>query len=111
MQEPEARPEEAGELKLLRTLINNYDGSPPSRVDVEKALESGVARLIWLEGRRRAQASGESGTRSSEERREDHDPVEEIRALREAIAELRACAVGESASLEYGFVLPHELDQ
>lgn len=46
MQEPEARPEKAGELKLLRTLINNYDGSPPSRVDLEKALESGVAYLV-----------------------------------------------------------------
>jgi hypothetical protein len=107
-QEPGGSRETAAELTLLRTLINNYDGSPPSRVDVEAALQSGAARLMWLEGRRRAQASRENGTRSSEGRREDHDLVEEIRALQEAVAELRKCAFGESAPLGYGFVLPRD---
>jgi hypothetical protein len=80
------------ELKLLRALIDSYDRSPPSQLDVEMALQSGLARLMSLEGRLRAQASRESGRRPSEARGEDHDLIEEIRALQDAVAELRARA-------------------
>jgi hypothetical protein len=112
MQEPGGRREKAGEPKLLRTPINDDDGSPPSQSDVEKALESAVARLMSLEARQRAQASRDSGTRPSEERGEDHDLVEEIRALKEAVAELRACTNPEgSAPLAQGFVLPANPEQ
>lgn len=105
-QELGGRREKAAQLKLLRALIDSYDGSPPSPVDVEKALESGLATLMLLEGRLRAQASRESGMRVSEERCEDHDLAEEIRALQDAVAELRARAnAGESAPLAHGFVL------
>ena len=98
--------ENGAELKLLRALIDSYDGSPPSPVGVEKALDRRLATLVSLEARLRAQASGESGTRPSEEFREDHDLAEEIRSLRDAVAELRARAnPGESAPLAHGFVL------
>jgi hypothetical protein len=97
------------ELKLLRALIDSYDRSPPSQLDVEMALQSGLARLMSLEGRLRAQASRESGRRPSEARGEDHDLIEEIRALQDAVAELRARAnPGESAPLAQGFVLPRK---
>jgi hypothetical protein len=72
-------------------------------VDVERGLETGIARLMLLEGRLRAQASRASRTRSSEQ--PNHDLVEEIRALREAVAELRARTnPGQSAPLAQGFV-------
>jgi hypothetical protein len=94
------------ELKLLHALIDRYDGSPPSQLDVQKGLESGLARLMWLEGRLREQASRAGGTRPSEERYENYHLVEEIRALREAVAELRARAnPRESAPLAQGFVV------
>ena len=94
------------ELKLLWALIDSCAGSPrPSQVDVERGLERGLARLMLLEGRLRAQASRASGTRSNERPRENHDLVEEIRALREAVAELRAHTnAGKSAPLAQGFV-------
>jgi len=95
------------ELKLLRALIDRCAGSrPPRQVDVESGLESGLGRLMFLEGRLREKASRPRGTRPSEELREDHDLVEEICALREAVAELRARTNSpESAPLAQGFVL------
>jgi hypothetical protein len=75
-------------------------------VDIERGLESGLARLMLLEGRLRERASRASGARPSEQLGEDHEIVEEIRALREAVAELRARANPEaSAPLAQGFVL------
>jgi hypothetical protein len=60
---------------------------------------------MLLEGRLRAQASRASRTRPNEQPRENHDLVEEIRALREAVAELRAHTnPGKSAPLAQGFV-------
>ena len=95
------------ELKLLRALIDRCAGSrPPLQVEVETGLESGLARLMLLEGRLRAQASRASGTRGNEQPFENHDLVEEIRALRGAVAELRARANPERlAPLAQGFVL------
>ena len=94
------------ELKLLRALIDRCAGSPPpSQLDVERGLETGLAKLMLLEGRLRAQASRASGSRSNEQRCENHGLVEEIRVLREAVAELRARTnAGESAPLAQGFV-------
>ena len=97
-------------LELLR--IDRCAGSsPPSQVDVEWGLESGLARLMLLEGRLREQASRANGTRPSEQLCEDHDLAEEIRALREAVAELRARTnPDESAPLAQGFgVAPRTL--
>jgi hypothetical protein len=76
-------------------------------VDVEKGLESGLARLMLLEGRLREQASrGRGGTGPSEELSGDSNVVEDIRALREAVAELRARTnSAESAPIAQGFVL------
>lgn len=96
----------SSELKLLRSLIDRSDGATPSKLDAEKGLESGVARVMLLEGRLREQASRPSGMRPREGPCEEHDLVEEIRALREAVAELRAgMNPGESAPLAKGFVL------
>ena len=61
---------------------------------------------MLLEGRLREQASRANGTRPSEGTRDDHDLVEEIRALREAITELRTRTnAGEYAPLAHGFVV------
>lgn len=106
---PPHNPESPAELKLLRALIDRCAGpSPPSRVDVEKGLENGLARLILLEGRLRAHLSRATGTRGGEEPCDD-ELSEEIRALREAVAELRARAdSGEAAPLARGFIVPRK---
>lgn len=95
------------ELKLLRSLIDRCAGSrPPPQMEVETGLESALARLMLLEVRLRKQVSRASGTQPSEQRSDDHGVVEDIRALREAVAELRARAnPGEPALLAHGFVL------
>jgi hypothetical protein len=94
------------ELRLLHQLIDSFDGSQPSQAEVEKGLESGLARLMFLEGRMREHAGQASGTPPREEPCEEHDFVEEIRALREAVAKLRACtSAGDSAVIAHGFVL------
>jgi hypothetical protein len=93
---------------LLRALTERCAGSsPPSQADVERGLESGLGRLMLVEGRLRERASRASRTRPSEAMRDDHDLVEEIRALREAVTELRTRTnAGESAPLAQGFVIP-----
>lgn len=100
--------ETLSELTLLRALIDRWAGSsPPSLVDVERGLESGLGRLMMLEVQRREQASRASRTRHSERMRENDDLVEQIRALREAVTELRACTdAGESTPLAQGFIIP-----
>jgi hypothetical protein len=100
----------SSELELLRALIESFDGSAPSRADVEKGLESGLARLMLLEGRLREQASRPSGMRPSKKPSKDHDLGEEIRELREAVVELRARTYQRGsergpAPLAQGFVL------
>ncbi|HEY3946387.1 MAG TPA: hypothetical protein VGL78_14255 [Solirubrobacteraceae bacterium] len=96
----------SSELELLRALIERCERSPPSSVDVEEGLESGLVRVMQLERQLREQASRPSGTPPAEEPREDHELVEEIRALREALAELRARTnPGGCAPLAQGFVL------
>jgi hypothetical protein len=78
------------ELEVLRALIDRCAGSsPPSDADVQTGLESGLARLMLLEGRLRETATRADGRRLSTEPREDHDLIEEISALRHAVAELR----------------------
>jgi hypothetical protein len=91
----------SSELKLLRALIDRSAGSsPPSRWEVERGLERGLGRLMSLEVRLREQASREGIG-------EDHDLIEEIRAIREAVTELRArMNAGESSPLAQGFVIP-----
>jgi hypothetical protein len=97
------------ELKLLQALIERCDRSPPSQVDVEKGVESGLARLMALEARLRQRESRAGATRPSGERREDDDLGDEIRALREAISELRARTIPEGpAPLARGFVFRRE---
>jgi hypothetical protein len=99
--------ETASELKLLRALIDRCAGSsPPSQLDVERRVDSGLARLMLLEGRLRGQPSRAGGTRPGEGMCEDHDLVEEIRALREAVTELRARTNAGESALAYGFVIP-----
>jgi hypothetical protein len=95
------------ELELLRALIDrSARSSPPSQVEVESALERGLGRLMWLEVRLREQASRASGTRPSERMGQDHDLIEEIRAIREAVTELRARTNAEESSpLAHGFVI------
>lgn len=96
------------ELELLRALIARHAGSSPSsQVDVESALETGLGRLMSLEGRRREQARRAGGTRPSEGMCEDHDLVDEIRALREAITQLRMRTNAGETALARGFVMPH----
>jgi hypothetical protein len=102
----------SSELELLRALIDGFDGSSPSQVEVEKGLESGLARLMLLEGRLREQASVHSMTPPGRQTPRGEDPEketgalgEEIRALREAIAELRARAQPGPAALAHGFVI------
>jgi hypothetical protein len=97
----------ASELALVRALTDRCAGSsPPPQVDVEQGLETGLARLMSLEGRLREQASRASGTRPSEQLCEDHDLAEQICRLRDAVAELRAHTnPGETAPLAQGFVL------
>ena len=96
----------SSELELLRALIKSFDGSALSPEDVEKGLESGVVRVMLLEGQLREQGRHPSGTPPAEEPRADHELVEEIRALREALAELRARTnPGGCAPLAQGFVL------
>ena len=80
----------SSELELLRALIESFDGSAPSQEEIEKGVESGVVRVMLLEERLREQASRPVETPPAEEPRADHELVEEIRALREALAELRA---------------------
>jgi hypothetical protein len=95
----------SSELELLRALIDRCDRSPPSQVDIENGLQSGLAKVMFLEGQLREQARRADWTLTSEGRRDDHGLVEEIRALREAVAELRARTnPGESAPLARGFV-------
>jgi hypothetical protein len=95
------------ELKLLRALIDSCAGSsPPSQVDVERRVDSALGRLMLLEGRLREQASRASGTRPSERMCEDHDLVEEICALREAVTEFRARTNAGESALAHGFVIP-----
>ena len=102
------KPRTSSELKLLWVLIDRCDGLRPSELDIEKGLESGLARLMLLEGRLRETATRADGRRLSTEPREDHDLIEEISALRHAVAELRARAnPGRSAPLARGFVLRH----
>jgi hypothetical protein len=105
MPEPRTFPTRS-ELELVRALTESFEGSAPSQEDIEKVLESGAARVMLLEGRLREQASRPSGTSQAEELRVDHELVEEIRALREALAELRARTNPEGcAPLARGFVL------
>jgi hypothetical protein len=62
---------------------------------------------MLLEVRLREQASRARGTRPSEGMCEDHDLIEEIRAIREAVTELQARTnAGESDPLAQGFVHP-----
>jgi hypothetical protein len=97
------------ELQLLRTLNDRSDGSPPSQVEIETVLESGLARLMLLQGRLRQQTSRAGGGRSGEGARED-ELVEKIRSLRDAISKLRARMDPEgSAPLAEGFVVRRNL--
>ena len=98
------------ELEVLRALIDRCAGSsPPSDADVQTGLESGLARLMLLEGRLREQASRATGPRSSDQLCDHHELVWEIDALREAVAGLRARAdSGKPAPLARGFVLRHK---
>jgi hypothetical protein len=91
-------------VQLLRALNDRSYGSPPSQVEMETVLESGLARLMLLQGRLGQQRSRAGGRRSGEGPRED-ELVEEIRSLRDAISELRACmdSLG-AAPLAQGFV-------
>jgi hypothetical protein len=95
------------ELKLLRALIERCAGSsPPSQLDVERGLESGLGRLMLVEGQVREQTSRAGRPRPGEAPCDDHDLAEEIRALREAVTELRMrTSAGESAPLAQGFVI------
>jgi hypothetical protein len=96
----------SSELELLRALIDSFDRSRPSQADVEKGLETALARLMLLEGKLREQRSLACGTWPTDEPWEDCDLIEEIRALREAVADVRACTTPrESAPLAQGFVL------
>jgi hypothetical protein len=99
------------ELRLLWALIDRHAGSSrPSRAEVERGIESGLGRLMLLEARLRKQASRASGTRLRDAIREDHDLVEEIRALREAVTtlvtELRARTNSGEYTVVRGFVFP-----
>ena len=103
------------ELERLRALIESFDGSSRSHDEIEKALESGLAKLMLLEGRLREHASGASMTRPTRHACEGDDLAgeirvlrEEIRALREAVAELRARTDAASTPLARGFVLRRE---
>jgi hypothetical protein len=98
----------SSELERLGALIESFDGSAPSPEDVEQGLESGIARMMLLEGRLREQISRPSGTPPTEEPRTDRELMEEIRALREAVAEVRARTSRGSAPLAEGFVLRSE---
>jgi hypothetical protein len=96
----------SSELRLLQTLIDRCKGSLISPVEVEKGLENGLARVMLLEGRLREQASRATAPRPGEDLSEDYHLVEEIRALRTAVADLRArTSPGGSAPLAQGFVL------
>lgn len=96
----------SSELELVRALTESFDGSAPSQEEIEKVLENGVGRVMLLEGRLRERASRPSKTLQAEELRGDHELVEEIHALREALAELRARTSPEAcAPLARGFVL------
>jgi hypothetical protein len=92
---------------LLRALIDRCAGSrPPLQVEVETGLESGLARLMLLEGRLRERVSRANGRAPTEQLCEAHDLVEEIGALRAAVGELRARTnPGRLAPLAQGFVL------
>jgi hypothetical protein len=103
------------ELERLQALVESFDGSSPSPDEIEKALESGLAKLMLLEGRVREQTSRASMTRPSRQACEDDDLDAEIhvlrgeiRALREAVAELRARTDAASTPLARGFVLRRE---
>lgn len=94
------------ELELLRALIDSLDGSALSQEDIQKGLESGLVKAMLLEGQLRKQASAPNGWPPADEPREDQELVEDIRAIREAVAELRARAnPGGCAPLAQGFVL------
>ena len=96
----------SSELELLRALIESLDGSALSQTDIQEGLESGVVKVMLLEGQLRKQASAPSGSPPADEPQEDQEIVEAIRALREAVAELRARAIpGGCAPLAQGFVL------
>ncbi len=102
---PPHDPGSSSELKLLHELIDSFDGSRPSQGDVEIGLESGLGRLMFLEGQMREHSRNTTGMRPSEEPSGDHGLVEEIRALREAVTRLRACSSeGDAAPLAHGFV-------
>ena len=82
----------SSELELLRALIESLDGSVLSQEDIQKGLENGLVKAMLLEGQLRKQASASNGSPPADEPREDQELVEDIRALREAVAELRARA-------------------
>lgn len=94
------------ELELLRALIESFDGSARSQEEIEKGLENGVVRLMLLEGQLRRQADLASASSPGDEPQEEEQLVEEICALRAALAELRARTnPGGCAPLAQGFVL------
>lgn len=96
----------SSELELLRALIESFDGSALSQEDIQEGVESGLVKLMLLERQLRKQASAPNGSPPAEEPREDQELVEDVRVIREAVAELRARAnPGGCAPLAQGFVL------
>ena len=90
------------ELKALQALLERCNSSPPTQTELETQLENGLARVMLLEGQLRARTSPASGPAPS-------DLTQEIHALRETIAQLRAHThPGKPTPLAHGFTTPHK---
>jgi hypothetical protein len=89
------------EVASLRALAARATGSsPPSRLAIRDALESGSARLLLLEADLRTVQSSDQDT--------DRKGVlkEEVEALRAALAELREATADGDAAMTAGIVFP-----
>lgn len=90
----------------MRLLVAQCNGSsPPSRPELEEALDEGLGRLIVLEARLRESRLD----RSREVRRgssgvEHDDLLTRVAMLRSAVEELRASLIPSGSPLAYGFV-------
>jgi len=97
------------EVDLLKRLLARCDGdSPPSKHEVEVALELGFASLMSLEAQlRTVEEEGGAAPRPLGGPTMTERLMLQIDALRHALADLRARTnVDHPPGLELGFVLP-----
>jgi hypothetical protein len=94
------------EEKLVKLLKAQCEGiCPPSRPEVEEALDDGLGRLMLLEARLRESPPGNPAEDQGGSWQVKHqDLLMKVAGLRSAVQDLRAVMTPSDTPLAYGFV-------